>query len=171
MGRDMSKAFHRKPFRFLAMFVAAIISAATLAFVTPSLAAAIYYPGAEQWDGVYLPDGSYQGASLNRADYYTWSDGTESVSNMYGGLNRSYNNPGTSMIWKDAWLHNYDGTVPLYVTWGGRADCGLGCEWDQNVSSGWQTIRAQSQYCMMVHGVYWGCCRGYSQPVLALWWP
>jgi hypothetical protein len=154
----------------LTLFLAGLIPAATLALATPAEAAATYHPGAYSWHYVYLPDNSYQGADLNQADYYMWSDGTESVSNMYAGISRSSNNAGTTMIWSNAWLYNYDGTVPLYVYWA-RNDCGLGCYWSQNMWSGWKTVQAQSHYGITVHGIYGGCCRYYAEPTMGLWWP
>jgi hypothetical protein len=156
--------------RVPAMLMAALLPAAALLLSSPTSALATYYPNAIQWHYVYLPDNSYQGADLNQASYYTWSDGTESVSSMTGGIYRSGNNRGQIMSWHDAWLYNYNGTVPLYVYWV-RNDCGANCEWIQQVWSGWQTVQSQSHYGIMVHGIYWGCCRGYSEPSMGLWWP
>lgn len=150
--------------------MAALIPAGTFALASPIVATATYHPGRYQWYSVYLQDGSFQGQDLNEADYYTWSDGTESVSDMYAGIARSSNNYGTTMTWVNAWLYNYDGSVPLYVYWS-RFDCGLSCSWTQKMWSGWKTVQAQSHYGLMSHGIYWGCCQGYSQHTMAMYWP
>jgi len=136
--------------------------------ITP--AAATYHPGVYQWHSVYFPDGTYQGADKNQADFYTWSDGTESVSNLYAGISRGPYHPGTFMVYDNAWVLNYDGSTALYVNFY-RTDCGLYCVWNQNIWSGWTTVYAQSQYSLMQHVIYWGCCRTASQPVMLLNWP
>lgn len=150
--------------------LASLLPAAILVVAAPTEAAATYHAGAYQWHDVYWLDNSYEGSDLNEADYYTWSDGTESVIAMYGGIYRSANNAGSIMIWHDAWLYNYDGTVPLYVRWV-RNDCGLNCSWTQKVWSGWQAVQAQSHYGIMAHRIYIGCCRAYDDVYMGLWWP
>lgn len=141
---------------------------AVAANVTP--AAATYHPGVYQWTSMYLLDGSYQGASKNQADFYTWSDGTESVSNLYAGLSRGPYHPGQTMTYQDTWLLNYNGTRALYVTFA-RIDCGLNCTWSQTIWSGWVTVYAQSQYGLMQHKVYGGANRAYQEPAMAMYWP
>jgi len=97
----------------------ALIPAASLTLATSITAAATYHPGAYQWHQVYFPDGPYQGSDLNDADYYTWTEGTVSVSNMYAGISCGTNHPGTVMNWVNAWLYNYDGS--FHFTSIGRA--------------------------------------------------
>lgn len=76
----------------------ALIPAASLTLATSITAAATYHPGAYQWHQVYFPDGLYQGSDLNEADYYTWSEGTVSVSNtrrqLWGSGGRKHQNQG-----------------------------------------------------------------------------
>jgi hypothetical protein len=119
---------------------------------------------------VYYLDGSYEGMDLLSADYCSNSTGTLTVTNLYAGIYRSNKNPGTTMTWHDAWVFNYNGSLAFYVTWA-RNDCGLSCNWEQKIWSGSRTVQAKSHWAVMQHGIYWGCCHGYSAPSRALYWP
>ncbi len=153
----------------LALLIASAILAvaATLTIATP--AAATYHQNYGLWHDLYYLDGVWVGTDLNQVNYYTWSDGTESVSDIYGGLYRSYNDQGLCcMRWYNPWLTNRDGSVPLSLSWT-RYDCGYGCQWVQKVWSGWVTVRANYDYGLDQHNTALAAARW--APYLVLYWP
>src|SRR5260370_18484415 len=119
-----------------AVVAVSLALAGTGLFATATPAAAIYHPNYYQWHNIYALDGAWVGQDLNEVNYYTWSDGTESVSDMYAGLYRSTQDQNLCCLnWDNPWLTNRDGSVPLSLRWG-RPDCGLECEWVQDMWSG-----------------------------------
>ena len=148
---------------------AAFAIAATILVGTAKTANATYHPGTYQDLYLYYLDGTtYMGYSEITVDYYTWSDGTESVSNMYAALSRSTNAPTITLNWRQPVVINYDGST-AYNTFWVRADCGLGCYWYQQFYQGWFTVQAWYIYGVASYGVVGGADRWSDN--MGLYWP
>lgn len=148
---------------------AALVIASATSIFAAAAAAATYKPGYGSWHDLYYLDGAWLGQDLNQVDYYTWSDGTESVSNVYGGIYRSYQDQGLGpIIWRNPDVLNRNGTAAWYISYG-HNDAGYGNTWYQIVWQGWFTVYAQSDYGMLQHLTNAGA--GRWQPSQPLWWP
>ena len=137
--------------RGTALLILAVLLAMSAALVTAKPAGAIFHPAYQRWHDLYYLDGAWLGMDMNGVMYSSNSDGTETVTHMYAGVYRSTADWGLCCIlWRNPWLTNRDGTVPLSLVWG-KMDCGYGCQWVVDMWQGSVKIKANKAYGMMQH--------------------
>src|SRR5438552_18035493 len=140
--------------RRLSACLAAIAVALLVSVGSAKPASATYHPSTYSNHYLYYIDGTYMGYMEMQVDYYTWSDGTESVSNMYAGLYRSYNYAGITVNWRQPDVLNYNGSA-AYNTYWAKPDNGPGSYWFVQFYQGWFTVYAQYNYGIAkYHAIY-----------------